>query len=283
MKKILFITVAALMIAVSASAQLKVSSTGNVSVGTTAASASKLSVGSAGHSMYAAYVKGNCKVDSGYVSANVYVPYTLYPLGWSTSDINSSALQALYNLQIKAHTKLNASHYSILGSSMNSYFPALTGSDEHGNKNLNYTELIPVLVYGYKQIVDFLTNHYGYSATSELGSDGELVDDDATERSDTTQNRSRMTSRLQTGAKLFQNTPNPFTAQTTIRFHLPGEAQNAYIYIFDMTGKTLKQLPVDSSMDSVTIEGYELPSGMYLYSLVINGQEIDTKRMILSK
>ena len=50
-----------------------------------------------------------------------------------------------------------------------------------------------------------------------------------------------------------------------------------------MQGKMVKQLPVNASMQSVTINGYELQAGIYLYSLVVGGQEIDTKRMILSK
>ena len=86
-----------------------------------------------------------------------------------------------------------------------------------------------------------------------------------------------------TGNRLFQNTPNPFTERTEIRFTLSDEAHNAYIYIFDMTGKTVKQVPVDASMQSVTIDGSELSSGIYLYSLMVDGQEIDTSRLILSK
>ena len=50
-----------------------------------------------------------------------------------------------------------------------------------------------------------------------------------------------------------------------------------------MTGKMQKQIPVNPSQQSVTINGYELQAGIYLYSLVVGGQEIDTKRMILSK
>ena len=84
-------------------------------------------------------------------------------------------------------------------------------------------------------------------------------------------------------AFLYQNTPNPFSSQTQIRFTLPDDTKTAYIYIFDMTGKMKKQISINSAMDSVTINGYELPAGIYLYSLVVNGQEIDTKRMILSK
>ena len=84
-------------------------------------------------------------------------------------------------------------------------------------------------------------------------------------------------------ATLAQNTPNPFSERTTIRFTLPENAQNAYIYIFDMSGKMQKQIPVNSDMQSITIEGYELRAGMYIYSLVIGGKEIQTHRMILSK
>ena len=82
---------------------------------------------------------------------------------------------------------------------------------------------------------------------------------------------------------LFQNTPNPFKEQTVIRFRLADDAQNAAICIFDMTGKQLKRLPISSGMDSVSVGGYELGQGMFLYSLVVNGQEIDTKKMIISK
>lgn len=32
-----------------------------------------------------------------------------------------------------------------------------------------------------------------------------------------------------------------------------------------------------------SVSGYEMGEGLYLYSLVVNGQEMDTKRMILTK
>ena len=50
-----------------------------------------------------------------------------------------------------------------------------------------------------------------------------------------------------------------------------------------MQGKLLKKYPVSSDSDSLTINGYELGEGMFLYTLMVNGQEIDTKRMILTK
>jgi hypothetical protein len=37
------------------------------------------------------------------------------------------------------------------------------------------------------------------------------------------------------------------------------------------------------SNTSVTIEGHTLKAGMYLYTLIADGKEVDTKRMILTK
>jgi hypothetical protein len=64
---------------------------------------------------------------------------------------------------------------------------------------------------------------------------------------------------------------------------LADDATNAAICIFDMSGKMLKKLPVSSGMTSVSINGWELGEGMFLYTLIVNGREIDTKRMIMTK
>jgi len=84
-----------LFITLSASAQLKVSSTGKVSVGTTSASSSALSVNSTGHSDYAAFINGACKVDSGYVNGTLFSP-SVYP-GTQSSNL-SSAVASLMQL-----------------------------------------------------------------------------------------------------------------------------------------------------------------------------------------
>ncbi len=34
---------------------------------------------------------------------------------------------------------------------------------------------------------------------------------------------------------------------------------------------------------TLTIDGYTLDAGMYLYSLIADGKEVDTKKMILTK
>lgn len=83
---------------------------------------------------------------------------------------------------------------------------------------------------------------------------------------------------------LYQNRPNPFTTSTTITMSLRNDVTEAVLYIFDMQGSLLKTIPVtDRGNVSVTIEGGELNAGMYIYSLIADGNEVASKRMILTK
>ena len=172
---------------------------------------------------------------------------------------------------------LEGEHFLLDASSVASVYPCLVGNDDQNHSYVNYTELIPVLLKAIQELKEQVDQ------LSEQTADGTLLlaPQKILEGNDVetlqTSNFKPQTS------KLYQNTPNPFTERTEIRFTLPDDAQNAYIYIFDMQGKMLRQIPVDASIQSVTINGYELSAGIYLYSLAVNGQEIDTKRMILSK
>ena len=82
---------------------------------------------------------------------------------------------------------------------------------------------------------------------------------------------------------LSQNAPNPFTKQTEIKYFVANDAKNASICIFDMHGKMVEKISVAPGQNSVMIQGSTLKAGMYLYSLLIDGQEVDTKRMILTR
>lgn len=164
-------------------------------------------------------------------------------------------------------------HYALSVELLEDLFPDLIYEDKKGTKHINYIEMIPLLVQSIAELHSQLSALTGESTVMKARTS--LVADNF------------MTSEVSTvetkAALLYQNTPNPFTERTEIRFSLPDDVRNAYIYIFDMQGKMLRQIPVDPSMQSITINGYELSAGIYLYSLVVNGQEIDTKRMILSK
>jgi len=82
---------------------------------------------------------------------------------------------------------------------------------------------------------------------------------------------------------LLQNVPNPFGKETTIEYFISGMQQSASIVVMDMSGKQLMAFKANRGKGSVTISGEQLLPGMYLYALIIDGQEIETKKMVLTK
>ena len=85
---------------------------------------------------------------------------------------------------------------------------------------------------------------------------------------------------------LFQNFPNPFNPVTTIKFGLPIAAK-VTLKIYDILGREVSVLFNNVEINAGTVvndfDGSELASGIYFYSLIINNNKIDTKKMIMVK
>ena len=158
-------------------------------------------------------------------------------------------------------------HFGLSAQELQEIYPNLVLKGQDGYLYINYQELVPVLIRSIQELKQELDNVKGSNEDVKMSRGiGTTV-----------------VSAKAAGNVLYQNTTNPFKEQTTIRFSLADDAQNAAICIFDMTGKMLKKLPISSGETSVSINGWELGEGMFLYTLIVNGREIDTKRMIITK
>ena len=83
---------------------------------------------------------------------------------------------------------------------------------------------------------------------------------------------------------LYQNTPNPFSQSTEIKYYLPKTVNKALLCIYDLQGKQLKQITIaERGEGSQTINGAEFSAGIYLYGLIADGQQVDVKRMVLTE
>ena len=84
--------------------------------------------------------------------------------------------------------------------------------------------------------------------------------------------------------KLQQNMPNPFNRSTVIEYSLNVPVQNAQINIFDLSGIKLRSIPLTiPGYGYVIIDGNDLRPGTYIYNLVVDGQVINTRKMILTE
>lgn len=81
-------------------------------------------------------------------------------------------------------------------------------------------------------------------------------------------------------SQLYQNTPNPFNKSTAISFYLGQKAKQATLFIYDMQGTQIKRFEIDQRGEGkIALQAGTLKAGMYLYSLIVDGKEIDMKRM----
>ncbi|MDB5284686.1 MAG: hypothetical protein JWO06_3761, partial [Bacteroidota bacterium] len=84
--------------------------------------------------------------------------------------------------------------------------------------------------------------------------------------------------------QLFQNTSNPFSDQTFISYYLPSLSQQAFIQVHDVTGKLIRSFTIAGvGKGTITLNAENMQSGIYLYSMIVNGQKIDTKRLVIAR
>lgn len=182
----------------------------------------------------------------------------------STGNVRES-----YEQLKKDEMKMSARrHFGIDAEELQNIYPDLVLEGQDGYLAVNYVELVPVLIRAIQELKQQVDELQGT----------EIVKKTPAKASTTGIGNATAKKNI-----LYQNMPNPAKEQTIIRYQLANTAKDAAICIFDMQGKMLKKFPVSSHNDSVTINGYELGQGMFLYSLVVNGQEIDTKKMIITK
>ena len=83
---------------------------------------------------------------------------------------------------------------------------------------------------------------------------------------------------------LGQNDPNPFNESTTINYYLPQTTVNAAMNITTTGGKLVKTFTLKANGNGqIVIPAEMLSAGTYFYNLVVDGKQVDSKKMILVK
>jgi len=89
---------------------------------------------------------------------------------------------------------------------------------------------------------------------------------------------------VETGFQMSQNVPNPFTNETVVKYTLPETVSNAFIAVYDLTGKQITTFAINQKgSSSLTLTSEKLAAGIYIYSIVADGKVVDSKRMIVAE
>lgn len=206
-------------------------------------------------------------------------------------NVDSNQLNKLYLLKAKRFNYINATatqpnKFGFLAQDVELIFPELVNTNRNGDKMVNYTALIPLLIENLKaqeQKINQLENRLnfccqratippasGNKSMRNKNGNGELENDYL---------------EVANGHELYQNVPNPFDEGTQIKWFIAGEqSANAMLYVFTLNGQMLFKRAISQAGEgSYRFEKDNLEAGMYLYSLYVDGQEVDTKRMIINQ
>lgn len=153
--------------------------------------------------------------------------------------------------------------YGFLAQEVENVMPDAVATDEDGNKLINYTAIIPLLVQAIQDLQSIVTEQ---SATIER-----LNEQIASGNTFTNSNR------------ILTCTPNPTSGQTVFEYSISDNATNANIIICNLSGDIKRSIPCQLTGSAISEDLSDLRDGIYIATLSVDGVNKDTKRLILQK
>ncbi len=260
---------------------------------------SEATVAYPGH--YGGYFNGNVRVASGSIYGTLVTPATISGGGNTqgvsviTSDRDGgesvtgrlAQVQAIQFLRDKREIgddltdeerkekeldpRPSTIQYGLAADQLKEVYPELVYEDKEGNISINYIEMIPLLVQSINELSEELAELKGTSSKKKAKAKAQTTAiEDAVGDIDQ--------------VRMDQNKPNPFSESTVIKLNIPKDTKTATIYIYDLSGKQVQSVPVTERGETdITVYASDLSAGMYIYTLVTDGQVKVTRRMMVSE
>jgi hypothetical protein len=150
-------------------------------------------------------------------------------------------------------------------------FPGLVKYNEkHDLYGVDYTGFVPFLVKAMQEQNDIIT---------QLRSEIEVLKQNSKAESS---GSFGTTNESDSEFKLVSSKPVSIKSNVTISYSIPLNTVNAFMVIYDLNGKQLLKLSnLETGSKTVELPVNSLEPGAYLYTLIANGEEVDTKKIIL--
>lgn len=265
---------------------------------------------------YAAYLQGDVMTTgTNYTPSDEKLKTNIRALGNTLAKIKTLTVDSYeFNSDMGAkHNFPKGQQIGIMAQDIEKQWPMLVNTGKHLQisdpkdstaapvfdefKVVNYTGLIPVLVKGIQELDDKVNTLQPDNKDSiidvlvaeniALKKDVAQIKDLLTKFGDDLQyccfNYNNGQRPTDDGSKLEQNNPNPFSDNTVIRYYIAPNAANASIRISTLNGTLLNTFKIDSKgAGQILISGNSLQAGTYVYELIVDGKQVDAKRMVLT-
>lgn len=172
-------------------------------------------------------------------------------------DVSNEAKQAMLKTA-------GSNKFGVIAQELQNCLPELVQMNEAGSMTIHYEGFIPLLIEAIKEQqktigqledqINYLMSYIHGNAPDESSSDAPI---------------------------LYQNAPNPFSNETEIICYVPGTATEAILNLFDLGGIQLRSYNVRTDgFTSIRLYSADFLPGMYLYTLLVDGKEIGTRKIV---
>ncbi len=217
----------------------------------------------------------------------VYGNGQAYSYGWNTISDSTlkehvtnipNALSKVLRLQgvtynLKQNGIMRKRQMGLIAQAVERIVPEVVTTNDNGIKTIAYSNMIGLLVEAIKQ-EDVKINDLQHKVDSLTSSNNKQT------------GANFNTNSVDGGkeAKLYPCKSCPANQNTTFQCYVPNSSNNANLLVFDMNGTLKKTVSINGKEEqSVSIPSGGLLAGMYYYTLMVDGSEIDTKKVIVTQ
>ena len=174
---------------------------------------------------------------------------------------------------------------------MEKVMPEAVATTSYGEKAINMEAVVPYLVEGVKELdnrsaADQLVNDEQSIRIQELENEvaelkalvGQLLGDQTSSKG--AQGSLDVNVEM---PRLDQNAPNPFDQITRISYFVPAKAGVASIQVVNLTGQVMGEYDAQIGNGQLEIPVGSMTDGIYFYSLIVDGEKVATRRMVITK
>ncbi|MBL7928705.1 MAG: tail fiber domain-containing protein [Bacteroidia bacterium] len=238
----------------------------------------------------AAYFNGNIFVTGQYLPSDTMLKQNVQPFTGAMQWINQLDVKS-YNYDTITYNGLSlppGNQVGLMAHEVESVIPELVREvtspeqiDSSGNvtfnsvtfKSINYLAILPYLIEALQEHdskIDSIVTVLGNCCNLRIPNNPDVTGSIELENIQSLQ--------------LFTADPNPFSESTIIRWSIADDFNNAVIFFYDDRGQQINQYRItEKGNGELQVFGSKLSSGVYTYTLVVDGKIVESRKMVKVK
>ena len=207
---------------------------------------------------------------------------------WATQKIKNIR-PVSYEWINPVDTLMYGTKYGFTAQQVETQIPNLVHTDSLGKKTLDYNGIIALLTKalqseirrGDKQdsLIQVLTQNINACCENQQAKQTGIKGNDKNAENQIA-NQLNVDLSDKDVIVLNQNIPNPYAEHTIITYNVPVQFKYAQMIFKTIDGRIIKTTDLEKGKGQLNVFASDLSNGLYMYTLIVDGKEFDTKKMV---